>query len=319
MKKLFFKFSQHGFSLVEALVAVGLLGGIALVVVKQSEQAGLNESQLNATQEVNAIVNQISTILAQKNNCTATVKGKGVNDSLDAIYRGDDPTTQGFRDSVAAQKTGREVFKLHEPLSSRRLLISEMRLVQKQAPSGDDLGDFLRLKFISELHPDMIKDFQIIGDKDSSGKFISCHSVMFNEIEEGIAQTCGSIGGEWDEVNKKCELVSLPGCFLTDQPSCGTSGTNDSRLYVAAGQMEFTQYDYTVCRTNYKLLKFPVECRFPPHANAANPPEDKCKCQPYGCTCLADPITCRGRWLSGCHLEFKPKYLTKCCRPGGTP
>src|SRR5690606_17102925 len=114
-----------------------------------------------------------------------------------------------------------------------------------------------RVVFAPVSGPPITKDFAIRGAKAADGTFRSCHNMFDAEVEEGIAQVCKSFEGTWDEENKKCYPKNLPVCFLTDEASCGSVGPDDGRTYVASGTEEFSEYDYTVCTTEYKLKKDP--------------------------------------------------------------
>lgn len=305
------KYFQQGFSLVESLVAIGLFGGLTVLVLQVSKQAGEDESKLVLNQEINSITNQIRKALDNEKNCSATVVGKKTGDELTGINLSPQHELNGDNQASSDKK----VFGPNSEIG-KRILVKSVKLITKEI-EGVKTRDYIRVTFSHLDSSDIVRDFMVEGEKNIDGTFKDCHSLQGQMVVEGVAQICKSMGGQWNDFEKKCFLGNLPNCFLTDENSCFTEGIDDRRKYVETGlKIDFSQYNYTSCETQFKLRKYEPKCRFTPYPVLTN---QKCKCLDYGCTCLADERECASRWQIGCNLEFKIKKITKCCRIGSTP
>src|SRR5690606_9636116 len=67
--------NQKGFSLVEILMAAGIVGGIALTVAKLSQDSARVTKTTEANNEINNFMSDVSYILSDKASCEATVAG----------------------------------------------------------------------------------------------------------------------------------------------------------------------------------------------------------------------------------------------------
>jgi len=79
--------NNKGFSLVQVMVAAGLMGGIALGVMQLSKQMQTTTVMGETSIEENQLYNHISTILLDSNSCEETFKGLTFGDSVEAIKR----------------------------------------------------------------------------------------------------------------------------------------------------------------------------------------------------------------------------------------
>jgi hypothetical protein len=72
-------FSQKGFTLVETLIGVGLLGGMSLVTMKIVEIQKGNEAFMQSSLEVEKTVNIVRQAINKPKNCIEMLAGKRVN------------------------------------------------------------------------------------------------------------------------------------------------------------------------------------------------------------------------------------------------
>lgn len=66
---------KKGFSLVEMMVVLGALGGMALVVMQLSKNSSSMQSEVVASSEFNDLKSEVDIILNGENDCTASFKG----------------------------------------------------------------------------------------------------------------------------------------------------------------------------------------------------------------------------------------------------
>src|SRR5690606_19769231 len=79
---------QKGFSLVEVLMAAGIVGGIGLTVAKLGQDSARVTKTTEANNEINAFIGDVSYILSNKENCNATISGsETIGSQITAIKR----------------------------------------------------------------------------------------------------------------------------------------------------------------------------------------------------------------------------------------
>lgn len=137
----------------------------------------------------NSAVNQLQTVLSNGLNCTSTLAGLGVNDTINSIKRMKiDPATN-------LPVLDIEMFRVREPLAQSSLIIDTMTIVT--LPDGSDA---LRVNFtagkidgVNLIKKKLIgsdqqsKYFRLSGAKDVTGKFTSCFSDTGEIIKQLVA------------------------------------------------------------------------------------------------------------------------------------
>lgn len=77
--------NQKGFSLVQVMVAAGLLGGIALIATQLTSNMNKGLKNAESTADVQNLVQQIQRLLANPDNCTPTFIGKNAKETPNAV------------------------------------------------------------------------------------------------------------------------------------------------------------------------------------------------------------------------------------------
>lgn len=77
--------NQKGFSLVQVMVAAGLLGGIALIATQLTSNMNKGLKNAESTADVQNLIQQIQRTLANPDNCTPTFVGKNAKETPNAI------------------------------------------------------------------------------------------------------------------------------------------------------------------------------------------------------------------------------------------
>ncbi len=87
MKKNKFLGTEFGMSMVEIMVAAGLLGGVSLGVMRLMENSTKAAKTIEAKDEISMLTNQINDVLKNPNNCEATFGSKKEGDSISMVYQ----------------------------------------------------------------------------------------------------------------------------------------------------------------------------------------------------------------------------------------
>jgi type II secretory pathway pseudopilin PulG len=84
--KNFFK-SVSGFSIVEVVVAMGLLGGVSLGFIRLMDNANKASKTIEVKDDILQMERQIADVLNSQNNCEATLFEKTINNDVPIIYQ----------------------------------------------------------------------------------------------------------------------------------------------------------------------------------------------------------------------------------------
>ena len=79
--------NQLGMSMVEIMVAAGLLGGLSLGVMRLMENSTKAAKTIEAKDEISMLTNQINDVLKNPNNCEATFGSKKEGDPIFFVYQ----------------------------------------------------------------------------------------------------------------------------------------------------------------------------------------------------------------------------------------
>lgn len=100
---------MRGFSLVEVMVALGITGAIALVVMKVSEQGNKSAKQTQSKIEITQTQAEIMSMLSNRAACTHTLGGAGNN--LSDLMGGATRTLSVIKSQTNNNFIGRFLFK----------------------------------------------------------------------------------------------------------------------------------------------------------------------------------------------------------------
>lgn len=197
MHKKFRNFSISGFSLVQVMIAVGLLGMIAVGVMQVSKQMQTTAVSGETSVEEIQLITHINTVLIDIDSCRETFRGLELGKPIDFIKR-----VKGSGEKL-------EVYKAGEKYGNRTLLLKEMIL------SGTEGDEFL------ELTMERIKQ-GVSGAKEikkriplklvlKDGKVTDCFNDLSSVTETSIKKSCESVGAEYDTATQKCKNLKLNG------------------------------------------------------------------------------------------------------------
>lgn len=201
------KLRQTGFSLVEIMMAAGMMGILSLGVMHlmTNQQAVLNHAETR-TGELE-IINQVRSLLADREVCLANLEGLRIGDELDHF--------------IGA--VGSPLYSVGQRYSQNGLKLESIEVQSDQLPSGEALGTaelsftFERLRQ-SSGPPKVTRSVAILVKQGPDGRIQDCYSDVDGAIMTAKMKVCESLGGEYEASSERCEL----GCDL-DHPSGAVS------------------------------------------------------------------------------------------------
>jgi hypothetical protein len=186
-----------GFSLVQVMVAAGLMGGIALGVMQLSKQMQTTTIMGETSIEENQLFNHISTILIDANSCNETFKDLKFGDQVESIKR------------VKANGEAVDVYTVGENYGNRTILLKQMTL------SGKEGEEYLSLSLerikSGYSGPRNIKKQVALKLVFAGGKVTDCFSELSNVTENSIKKSCESIGADYNADTQKCINFKING------------------------------------------------------------------------------------------------------------
>ncbi|WP_408098422.1 tail fiber domain-containing protein [Peredibacter sp. HCB2-198] len=91
--------NQHGMGLLEALLAVGVLGGLALVINQLGQNARKAVNNHESNNDVKVTLEQIQSVLSDQDSCTATFIGKNASSSSNIVQALKKKNASGYSDT----------------------------------------------------------------------------------------------------------------------------------------------------------------------------------------------------------------------------
>lgn len=218
------KFSNRGFTLVEVLIASGMLGGLALYLMNVSQKQIVVEKRAETSFEINTISGSISQSLLNKESCSSTL---GIGNVI----------TDGTALNVIRNRSGNVMFDKNVLYSNNQLKINDIKvseLVTSSIPSGNKYGEakveitFEKVSKILDGNKTIIKKFPIQIELGPTNQLISCFSGTDNAILTAKMEACKSIDGIFDIPTDKCQLKSFDSAGIdTNYTAISTKSQRD--------------------------------------------------------------------------------------------
>lgn len=212
LKKMF---GQKGFSLPEVMLAVGLMGGMSLLVthvVKQTDQAK-KSSETNSN--TFAALYEIQSLFNKKEFCALNLQGKTVSDPITVIKSKN--TNPPY-----AEKVHYEVGKTYDGGS---ILLQSLTLSRSGSESFINVSiQKVGNKKENGLNPTTItKSIPINAEFDGSGRVMSCQSDVVNHVDAAVKNAlekiCSGLNLSYDSAKKRC--FTNPQMGVAPATACG--------------------------------------------------------------------------------------------------
>lgn len=170
------KLNQDGFSLVQVMVAVGLMGGLALAMMKMTDNQIKSQKTMELKAEQGDLANIIRQTLNDKVACEATFIGMTPGDDIDTLRMTADMAQPPFAEVGKKFKTYNVFIK------SMHLLTRAEELTHKQRETGSNpITDYtsgtgfgyLKVTFVKNMGAvtDTNKNHNFFGAKETSSIF----------------------------------------------------------------------------------------------------------------------------------------------------
>jgi type II secretory pathway pseudopilin PulG len=217
MNSLFKYINSKGFSLVETLLAVGIVGGITLTVAKLGQETTRLTKTSDRNTDMNNFINDVSYILSDKNNCKATVgEGSTIGSQISAIRKDVNGVIQ-------------EVYGLNKSIGNNSFTISQITTVPS-ANGADLIIEVNRGTLFVSSSKSISRRIPL--KVDVVGNVIEgCYSDIEGMIESAVRAACKGNSARYDEVTKECHHDAQP-------ISCST-GEILREIVTINGEMQF--------------------------------------------------------------------------------
>lgn len=220
----FFKNNQ-GFSLVEVMVAAGMLGLLAMAGVKLMQNQNQAMKTIETKSEYNGIMNDIRTILADSNSCRTTLGGLNAKTTpVGAIWQITQVVQTGAGPTNIARYTGNANWQQAPAYGNGKIRIVGIRLddsatdVETTSGPGPTVGTTnLVITFTAGLNTQskqletFDKNLKLnVTTTAGTTNINDCNSTVADNSLNDMTKACASLNGTYNQATERCILVSHP-------------------------------------------------------------------------------------------------------------
>ena len=205
--------SIRGFSIINVMMAAGMMGGLALLLAQMTKQQQEAQKQAETGVEVTALSQRIVRTLYDGKACLKTLEGGTTPRIISA--------TNSFAIDSILNKNGQPIIKTmgldpNITYGNRLLKVSSIKLLKPVISGGQaeaELEVVMRRESSAYKGQKTIaKRFPLTLNLDiATSQLISCAATS----EAQTQAVCTSLGGKWNGATGKCDAVTYPG------QSCG--------------------------------------------------------------------------------------------------
>jgi len=183
-----------GFSIIESLIAMGLLAGIGLGIAQFTSVISIGQKHVDENVSIRSQINHIERILSDENSCKKSLENLKLNDNFTEFT--EEKKSGGFiipnELKVGVQVTGFSVVKSYK--------ISRLDVLGTKA-QGQIQVTFSR-SGKGQRKEDVVHYVDFVAQVNPSKKIKSCFG---SKSEEAISDGyCAKLGGVYDPAIKKC-------------------------------------------------------------------------------------------------------------------
>lgn len=202
--------NQSGFSLVELMVASGLVGLLAVATMKISDINMKSLKRSEASLETQSIVVAITNNLLNGESCVNTLSPVG-------------GLSNGKNVTEIRNRVNRAIFNTTDSYGTRALKIKSMKvrdldITPSTIPAGQKgYGELNLLVRLERLSSQISVSSKIVEKKiplkvevDSSKRVLRCYAATENAVDTAKAAACNNIGGVFDSATDECDLADYP-------------------------------------------------------------------------------------------------------------
>lgn len=299
------KNNEKGISLVQVLIAIGLAGGLSLLLMRQQENANKVQGKMAFNQEINGLHYEIQTLMANHKNCSATVMNTVIPDNKD-----DDPNPV---DGGIFKGGFDETTKVYTRLDGSK---PELSADLVKSITGTDIGiDNIGIKRLSPTEVGLVVDFSPRGIRTPANSVLGGGTIrktyrLQGEIDPATKMFENCYSAESELVDSL--LANMPKCMITEASA-------DPNIESCIGSYEKVDTYQQVVISEYKVtcsVKYRFTCGGLGGALVTD--VRYCDCYTLNCTCSPPGKTC---WADingsqSCNDTSVSEMLTfnKCCQ-----
>ena len=203
-KSYHFPFKKRGFTLIEIIMSIGIMGLISLGMAKLLDQQTKAAKEVEARAEIISLSLTVSKMLFGKRSCTETFAGQGifVGQSYNEIknHKGDVVVSVGNK--YANGLVYVESIKL-----SDRSIIQEG--VDKKRYVYVTLKVVFKNNFKGSFKKRTSREFPLRLEIDYIDRFIACYSPIESAVSMALKESCERQGGGYNSATKKCKIKNI--------------------------------------------------------------------------------------------------------------
>lgn len=192
--------NNSGFTLIEIMIAIGLMGALSMWMMDIFKQQTKNEKTTATNMDIDSIGQEIRNIVADGNSCEKTFKGLAPNKAaaVTEIKKSLSDGSIQSRFKVNDTKIGNSSVLI----SGYDLKTDEVYLIPAGQKNGETtlLINFDRGKMISGSKHKFFK-IPLALTLDEAGNILNCHALASTS---NLASLCNAMGRGVDSLNKKC-------------------------------------------------------------------------------------------------------------------
>lgn len=227
--------STSGFSLIETLVSVAVLGAILLGTMTFMKKRTSEAKYLESVGEADSVINRARLYLLDKDACLNTLSDITIPSSSNTPVE-----ISSIKDKMNKVVTG-----LSTSTNEKELIrIDKIELFNQSAISPDGYGQvemrvhFLRNKTKAIGTENVLKKIYLSVATDASMKVKKCFNNTENAIETAYEMVCVDIGGEYSEATGLCDFYPL------------ANGQHNYKQCLNGGGVVFNTGSEKICRSD---------------------------------------------------------------------
>lgn len=201
--------NNRGFSLIEVMVVAGILGGLAVVGMKLTENTTSAINFMKSRNVEESVYRNIEMLLTNKKSCTLTLEG------IDA----DGGEIQEIKNS-----NDKVIYTVGDKIEGNMLKITSIKLENNDIAADKTRGTAFLAINVDRLKSgfgatNSVRKFLIQATNDIDGKILECFSDNSQIILTSKSEMCESLGGAFDLENSSCTLSPVAGGTGTEAAS----------------------------------------------------------------------------------------------------
>jgi len=182
---------QGGFSLVEIMVAAGLLGAISLGVMQLTQNMNKDAATMEIKSNILGMRNRIQQILLDQNSCSNTIN---------QLVAGS-PQIRNKSDAI--------VYQAGQKYDNNTVLIDSITLDSSTIPNGTEKRSITIIykqnrRASRPVRKKQVIEIQVSGDGST---ITGCYNDLNAYLETARTEACSDIGGSFNTASGKCELA----------------------------------------------------------------------------------------------------------------